>query len=93
MQAIEQKQVAQQMAIRQTYMVEKAKQEKLAEVIIAEGETEAGRLIAEAYKDGNEFLQLRRIEAAREIARYLARSRNVVYLPSNGNVLMSLPSN
>jgi regulator of protease activity HflC (stomatin/prohibitin superfamily) len=93
MSAIEHKQVAQQIAMRQKFLVEKAKQEKQAEVIIAEGETEAGRLISEAYMQGNEFLQLRRIEAARDIARHLSRSRNVVYLPSNGNMLMSLPAN
>eukprot|EP01094_Clydonella_sp_ATCC50884_P017733 TRINITY_DN3147_c1_g1_i1.p1 TRINITY_DN3147_c1_g1~~TRINITY_DN3147_c1_g1_i1.p1 ORF type:complete len:279 (+),score=120.27 TRINITY_DN3147_c1_g1_i1:68-904(+) len=88
--AIEHKQVAQQMAMRQKFLVEKAKQEKQAEVIIAEGETEAGRLIADSYRDGKEFLQLRRIEAARDIARYLARSPGVHYVPSTGNLLMQL---
>lgn len=89
--AIEHKQVAQQMAMRQKFLVEKAKQEKQAEVIIAEGETEAGRLIADSYREGKEFLQLRRIEAARDIARYLARSSGVHYVPSSGNLLMQLP--
>ena len=72
-------------------MCTQAKQEKQAEVIIAEGETEAGRLIADSYKDGKEFLQLRRIEAARDIARYLAKSPGVHYVPSSSNLLMTMP--
>jgi len=88
--AIEHKQVAQQDAERQKFLVEKAKQEKLAQVILAEGETEAARLIAEANKSGNEFVELRRIEASREIAETLGHSRNVTYLPTGGNFLMNL---
>eukprot|EP00276_Gloeochaete_wittrockiana_P014709 CAMPEP_0184343960 /NCGR_PEP_ID=MMETSP1089-20130417/12479_1 /TAXON_ID=38269 ORGANISM="Gloeochaete wittrockiana, Strain SAG46.84" /NCGR_SAMPLE_ID=MMETSP1089 /ASSEMBLY_ACC=CAM_ASM_000445 /LENGTH=276 /DNA_ID=CAMNT_0026673535 /DNA_START=27 /DNA_END=857 /DNA_ORIENTATION=+ len=90
--AIEQKQVAQQVAERQKFVVEKAKQEKLAEVILAEGETESARLITDAMKSGNEFLMLRKIEASREIAQTLSASSNVVYLPNGSNVLMSLPT-
>ena len=110
MAAIEQKQVAQQVAERQRFLVDKAKHEKLAEVlfalspfsvfphsvwspqvILAEGETESARLIQEAMKDGNEFLQLRRIEAAKEIAALLGRSGNVRSgLPHA--ILLSLPS-
>ena len=44
--AIESNQVEQQMAERQKFLVDKAKQEKLAEVILAEGETEAARLVS-----------------------------------------------
>jgi len=91
MHAIEQKQVAQQVAERQKFLVDKSKQEKLAEVILVEGETEAARLIMEAMQTGNEFLQLRRIEAAKDIAQQLSQSRNVIYLPQNGNVLLNLP--
>ena len=80
MAAIEQKQVAQQVAERQRFLVDKAKQEKLAEVILAEGETESARLIQEAMKEGNEFLQLRRIEAAKEIAYVMSHSGNVCSL-------------
>jgi len=88
--AIEHKQVAQQIAERQKFLVDKAIQEKLAEVILAEGETESARIIADAMKSGNDFLQLRRIEAAKEIAAALSRSPNVVYLPSTTNILMNL---
>jgi len=88
--AIEQKQVAQQMAERQRFLVEKSKQEKEAEVILAEGETEAARMIQNAMKGGNEFLELRRIEAAREIAETLSKARAVTYLPSGSNMLLNI---
>lgn len=88
--AIEQKQVAEQMAERQRYLVDKAKQEKLAEVILVEGQTEAARIIMEAMKAGNEFLELKRIEASKEVAETLSRSPNVAYLPSGGNVLLNV---
>lgn len=39
---------------------------------------------------GNALIELRRIEAAREIAGTLAKSRNVVYLPSGNNMLLGL---
>jgi len=89
--AIEFKQVAQQEAERQKFLVDKAKQEKLAQVILAEGETEAARLIAEANQSGNEFVELRRIEATKEIVETLAQSRNITYIPNSGNFLMNIP--
>eukprot|EP01102_Stenamoeba_stenopodia_P005087 TRINITY_DN15598_c0_g1_i1.p1 TRINITY_DN15598_c0_g1~~TRINITY_DN15598_c0_g1_i1.p1 ORF type:complete len:298 (+),score=65.15 TRINITY_DN15598_c0_g1_i1:40-933(+) len=89
-QAIETKQVAQQMAERQKFLVEKSRHETQAEVILAEGETEAADLIADAMKSGRAFLELRKIEAAKEIAQTLSQSPNVIYLPSSGNVLMNL---
>eukprot|EP01092_Planopodium_desertum_P007170 TRINITY_DN29305_c0_g2_i3.p1 TRINITY_DN29305_c0_g2~~TRINITY_DN29305_c0_g2_i3.p1 ORF type:complete len:188 (-),score=54.70 TRINITY_DN29305_c0_g2_i3:28-591(-) len=88
--AIESKQVAQQEAERAKYLVEKAKQEKRAAIIIAEGESEAALLIATATASGPGFIELRRIEAARTIAETLAKSRNVVYLPSSTNILLNL---
>ena len=57
--AIERKQVEQQIAERQKFVVERAKQEKMAAVIRVEGETEAGRLISEAMQISPEFLELR----------------------------------
>mmetsp|Transcript_168 Transcript_168/g.477 ORF Transcript_168/g.477 Transcript_168/m.477 type:complete len:274 (+) Transcript_168:141-962(+) len=88
--AIEQKQVEQQLAEREKFQVERKRQEQLASVIRVEGETEAGRLISEAMKISPEFLELRRIEAARRIAKYLARSRSVVYVPNKGNLLLNV---
>jgi len=88
--AIERKQVESQLAERQKFLVEKSRQEKLAEVILAEGETEAARLIQDAMKTSNEFLELRRIEAAKEIVESLATSSGVTYLSSGSNILLSV---
>ncbi|XRB22006.1 prohibitin [Pseudoscourfieldia marina] len=89
--AIEAKQVAEQDALRSNYIVAKAEQEKLAAVIRAEGEAEAANLISNATRRaGTALVELRKIEAAREIAETMARSGNVAYLPSGGNVLLNL---
>jgi len=91
-QAIEAKQVAQQEAERSKYIVAKAEQEKKAAIIRASGEADAARLIGEAMQSGRGFIELRKIEAARDIAETLSRSRNVTYIPtSGGNVLLNLP--
>merc|ERR1711991_11305 len=82
--AIESKQVAQQEAERSKFLVLRAEQEKEAAIIRAQGESEAAAMIAKAMDSGDGFLQLRRIEAAKDIAETLARSRNVVYLPGGG---------
>lgn len=64
-----------------------------AAVIRAEGESEAARLISDATKAaGPGLVELRRIEAAKEVAATMAKSRNVVYLPSGGNILLGLNS-
>lgn len=91
-QAIEFKQVAQQDAERSKFVVMKAEQEKRVKVIEAEGESEAAMLISEALKSsGSGLIEVRRIDAAREIAETLAQSRNVAYLPSgNAGMLLSL---
>ncbi|KAJ1332210.1 prohibitin-4, mitochondrial [Batrachochytrium salamandrivorans] len=48
--AVEQKVIAQQEAERARFVVEKAEQEKLAGIIRAEGESQAARLVSDAYK-------------------------------------------
>ncbi|KAK7951584.1 Prohibitin [Apiospora hydei] len=81
--AVEQKQIAQQDAERARFIVEKAEQERQANVIRAEGEAESAETISKAIaKAGDGLLQLRRIEASREIAQTLATNPNVAYLPS-----------
>lgn len=91
-QAVELKQVAQQEAERSRFLVEKAEQHKKAAVISAEGDSAAAELLAKAFGDAGEALvELRRLEAAEEIAQQLSRSRNVVYLPNGQNTLLSLP--
>lgn len=88
--AVESKQVAQQEAERARFVVMKADQERKAAVVRAEGESEAARLISEATRTaGAGMIELRRIEAARDIASTLAKSRNVTYLPGgNGSNML-----
>jgi len=89
--AIEHKQVAQQDAERSKFLVLKVQQEQKANILKAQGASEAAKLIEDAMKDRHGYVELKRIEAAREIADSLSKSRNVTYLPSGGNFLMNLP--
>jgi prohibitin 1 len=85
MNAIEAKQVASQEAERQQWVVKRAEQERIAVVTRAEGEAEAASIITKAMeRTGNAIVEVRRIDAAKEIAGKLANSRNVVYLPNTG---------
>ena len=92
--AIESKQVAEQDAERARFLVEKSEQEKKAAIIRAEGESQAARVVSQALQYSPALVELRRIEAAKDIADTLSRSRNVTYLPSGGqNMLLNLPTN
>jgi prohibitin 1 len=83
--AIESKQVAQQDSERAKFVVLKSEQEMKAQIILAEGEAEAAQLISDSLKtSGRGLIEVRRIDAAKDIAETLARSRNVTYLPSGG---------
>ena len=91
--AIENKQVAQQEAETQFYVVAKAEQERQAAIIRAEGEAEAALLISKAMdKAGNGFVEVRRIDAAKEVASILSKSKNIVYLPKGdgSNLLLNI---
>jgi len=95
--AIESKQVALQESERQAWVVKKAEQERQAVVLRAEGEAEAANIITSAMeKNGNAIIEVRRIDAAKDIAAKLANSKNVTYLPSSGggdkgsNLLLSV---
>ena len=89
--AIEAKQVTQQEAERSKYIVMVAEQEKDAAIIKAEGESQAASLISRAMAtSGDGLLQLRRIEAAKEISGTLSKTRNVAYLPKGGNILLNV---
>ena len=82
--AIEQKQVAEQEAERAKFIVQRREHEKSVQIIEAEAESESAELIQQAMKAGDGVVKLRKIEACKEIAERLAKSRNVVYLPSGG---------
>ncbi|KAL9075959.1 MAG: hypothetical protein Q9161_001353 [Pseudevernia consocians] len=83
--AVEQKQIAQQDAERSRFIVEKAEQERQANVIRAEGEAESAETISRAVaRAGDGLIMIRRIEASKEIAQTLAGNPNVTYLPGGG---------
>merc|ERR1712232_1266436 len=76
------KQVASQEAERQQWIVKKADQLRMVAVIRAEGEAEAAEIITNSLQEnGNALIEVRRIDAAKEIAGKLANSRNITYLP------------
>ena len=85
--AVEAKQIAQQDAQRAAFVVDRAKQEQQSIEIKAEGEAEAARMIGDAMKKNPAFIDLRRIEAAREIAQAIAKSANRVFLDSSSLLL------
>eukprot|EP00386_Alphamonas_edax_P004644 GDKI01014652.1.p1 GENE.GDKI01014652.1~~GDKI01014652.1.p1 ORF type:complete len:281 (-),score=86.37 GDKI01014652.1:149-991(-) len=92
--AIEEKQVAEQEAERVKFLVSRAEQERIAAVIKAEGEAQAAEMISAALKEhGTGLIEVRRIDAAKEIADTLSKSPNIMYIPGGNNMLfnMSLP--
>lgn len=84
--AVEAKQVAQQEAQRAAFVVDKARQEKQATVVRAQGEARSAELIGDAIKKSRSYVDLRRIENARNIATILqeAGGKNKLYLDANG---------
>ena len=64
--AVELKQVAQQEAERARFLVERAEQEKIANIIRAEGDSKAAKLISDALQEnGTALIELRKIEVRR----------------------------
>jgi len=89
--AIEEKQVAEQEAERQKYIVLRSKQEREATIIKAEGEAEAAQMISDALRQhGTGLIEVRRIDAAKEIADSLAKCPNVMYLPNGQSMLLNM---
>ena len=92
--AIEEKQIAQQQAERAKFFVEKAIQDKRSVIIKATGEARAAELLGESLAKSPAFLDLRRVEAARDIATTLSKSRNKVYLEADTLLLnLTAPMN
>ena len=87
--AVEAKQVAQQEAERARFVVDKAMQEKRSVVIKAQGEAQSAKLIGAAIRDNPGFIQLRKLEAARDIASTLSKSSNRLFL-DGGSLLLDV---
>jgi len=85
--AVEAKQVAQQEAERARFFVEKATQDKKSTIIRAQGEAKSAKLIGDAVRDNPGFIELRKLEAAREIAGTVAKSSNRVFLDTQSLLL------
>jgi len=87
--AVEAKQVAQQEAERARFVVDKATQEKRSVIIKAQGEAQSAKLIGAAIRDNPGFIELRKLEAARDIAGTLSKSTNRLYL-DGGSLLLDV---
>ncbi|KAF9013229.1 band 7 family-domain-containing protein [Cyathus striatus] len=85
--AVEAKQVAQQTALRAAFLVDQAVQEKQSIIVRAQGEAKSAELIGESLRRNKGFLELRRLEAARDIATLLSASGNRIMLDSDGLLL------
>lgn len=82
--AVEAKQVAQQEAQRAAFVVDKARQEKQAMIVRAQGEARSAELIGDAIKKSRSYIELREFENARNVASILEKSNNKVYLDTQG---------
>ncbi|KAG7195777.1 Prohibitin-2, subunit of the prohibitin complex (Phb1p-Phb2p) [Scheffersomyces spartinae] len=89
--AVEAKQIAQQDAQRAAFVVDKAIQEKQQLVVKAAGEAKSAELIGEAIKKSKDYVELKRLDTAREIAGILASSPNKILL-DNESLLLNTTS-
>jgi len=93
-QAVEQKQIAQQDAERSKFVVIKAEKEKQAAVVRAEGESAAASLISKAMQCSGDkvhaLIQLREIEAKKNIVGLLSGAPNVSWIPGGDKTLLNL---
>eukprot|EP00948_MAST-09A_sp_MAST-9A-sp1_P002137 g2137.t1 len=93
--AVEEKQIANQLAEREEYIVEMKKRLKEKDIILAEGDAESAEMISKALKEhGRGYVEVKKIDTAKEIAKVLHRNGNVTYLPGGGagdgtNILLS----
>ncbi|KAK9381897.1 band 7 family-domain-containing protein [Kockiozyma suomiensis] len=87
--AVESKQIAQQEAQRAAFIVDRARQEKQGTIVKAQGEAKSAELIGEAIKKSKDYVELKRIDTAREIASIVGKSGNRMVLDSN-SLLMNV---
>jgi len=85
--AVEQKQVAKQNAERAKYIVQRAHDEKKTVIAYWEGEAASTKKIGDAVKKNPGYVNLKRIEAATDIADVVSRSGNKVYLNADSLLL------
>eukprot|EP00331_Platyophrya_macrostoma_P000141 CAMPEP_0176407390 /NCGR_PEP_ID=MMETSP0127-20121128/1386_1 /TAXON_ID=938130 /ORGANISM="Platyophrya macrostoma, Strain WH" /LENGTH=312 /DNA_ID=CAMNT_0017786593 /DNA_START=21 /DNA_END=959 /DNA_ORIENTATION=+ len=90
--AVESKQIAQQMAERAKFRVEQAEQEKRGTILLAEGEAQSAKLIGDAINNNPAFIELRKLEAARTIAKTIGQHGKGAYYLDSGSLLTSVAS-
>ncbi|ORY84246.1 band 7 family-domain-containing protein [Protomyces lactucae-debilis] len=81
--AVESKQVAQQEAQRAAFIVDRARQEKQGKIVTAQGEARSAELIGDALKNKPQYVELKKLETAREIAQLVASGSNRILLDSD----------
>ena len=88
--AIERKAVQQQLAEMQKFIVQRDEQLKSAQIIRSQAEADAAKLINDAVtKYGATQIEIKKLQAAMNIASYLSKNPNITFVPSNisGNLL------
>jgi len=89
--AIEEKQVEGENAEQLKFHVQRSEQERQATVLRSEGEAEAAKMISQALEEhGSGLIDVRRIDAAKDIADGLAKSGNVMYLPNDQYTMLNI---
>jgi len=91
--AVEAKQVAQQQSEKAKYLVLKAHEEKKRMIIHAEGETKSAEMIGASIKNSPGFIELRRIQVAKEVASSLQKSTNRMVLSTDQLMLNLMGAN
>jgi prohibitin 2 len=87
MRSVEAKQVAQQEAERAKFIVQEAVQQKKSTIIRAAGEAKSIQLIGESVAANPAYIELRKLETARQIAHTVSRSANRAYLSADSLLL------
>ncbi|CCH62508.1 hypothetical protein TBLA_0H02220 [Henningerozyma blattae CBS 6284] len=85
--AVESKQIAQQDAQRAAFLVDRARQEKQGMVVKAQGEAKSAELIGEAIKKSKDYVELKRLDISKDIAKILATSSNRLVLDNEALLL------
>lgn len=81
--AVEDKQIAQQSAERAKFTVEKAFEEKKSSILKAEADARSIELIGEQLQQNPSYLQLQKIEVAKNVSLMISQSKNKIILPAD----------
>lgn len=89
--AVERRAVQQQLAEKQKFIVLRDEELKNAQIIRAQAEAQAAKLINESVsKFGNTQIEIKKLEATLSIAEILSKNANISFIPSGngtGNLL------